>query len=166
CSLLTQINLYVSCCRFSLHTMTYGKELFLISQTVKENFSRSNLTIARSSSLFHFFPALIFTIYSMSALFPKKKGHVSHLALTFDESVFGEKNPTTYSYNKFWKSVRFSLDASKNKLINAEKRALRVQFNNHGDLHDMMKLLDGNDFQEDYLKIESFVPRKSTMSIS
>ncbi|XP_049393752.1 uncharacterized protein LOC125858112 [Solanum stenotomum] len=141
--------------------MANGEERFLISQTVKEDILTNpvDLTLQFPDHLLHsIFSCLNFHDLRHVRLVCKKwhRNTPSHLALNFNESVFREKNPTTYSDNEYWNSIRFSLDASKNKLINAEKRALRVQFNDCGDLHDIMKLLDGNDFHEVYLKIESF----------
>uniref|UniRef100_M1A435 F-box family protein n=1 Tax=Solanum tuberosum TaxID=4113 RepID=M1A435_SOLTU len=141
--------------------MANGEERFLISQTVTEDILKNSvdLTLQFPDHLLHsIFSCLNFHDLRHVRLVCKKwhRNTPSHLALNFNESVFREKNPTTYSENEYWNSIRFSLDASKNKLINAQKRALRVQFNDCGDLHDIMKLLDGNDFHEVYLKIESF----------
>ncbi|KAK4735929.1 hypothetical protein R3W88_010190 [Solanum pinnatisectum] len=93
--------------------MANGEELFLISQTVKEDILTNSvdLTLQLPDHLLH-------SIFS---------------CLNFHDLLH----------------VRL--------LINAEKRALRVQFNDRGDIHDIMKLLDGNEFHEVYLRIQSLV---------
>ncbi|XP_015067954.1 uncharacterized protein LOC107012592 [Solanum pennellii] len=82
----------------------------------------------------------------------------SYFPLEFDESIFFEKTPTTpaaviqESHNKFLEWIRSSLETSQPELIKAEKRVIRVQFKHHENINDIMKLINGIDFHEVYLR--------------
>uniref|UniRef100_M1DU52 F-box family protein n=1 Tax=Solanum tuberosum TaxID=4113 RepID=M1DU52_SOLTU len=77
----------------------------------------------------------------------------SHFNFHFNESLLRKRDPTSYSLNDLWDSIRSSIDTCKNKLINAEKRVLHVEFINVEYIRDIMKLLEENNFHEVYLKL-------------
>ncbi|XP_055828572.1 uncharacterized protein LOC129896660 [Solanum dulcamara] len=86
----------------------------------------------------------------------------SYFPLEFDESIFFEITPTTpaaviqESHNKFLEWIRSSLDTCQSELNKAEKRVIRAQLTHHDNINDLMKLIDGIDFHEVYLKFGCF----------
>ncbi|KAL3343641.1 hypothetical protein AABB24_027253 [Solanum stoloniferum] len=86
----------------------------------------------------------------------------SYFPLEFEESIFFENTPTTpsnviqESHNKFLEWIRSSLETSQSELKKAEKRVIRVQFERHENINDLLELINEIDFHEVYLRFGCF----------
>ncbi|KAK4735928.1 hypothetical protein R3W88_010189 [Solanum pinnatisectum] len=137
--------------------MADDDELFIITQTVEDN--PPNIvdpTLQLPDHILHY----IFSYLSFHDLphvrLVSKNWYLntpSHFNFHFNASLFRKEDPTSYSHNDFCDSIRSSINASKNKLINADKRVLHAQFINGEYIRDIMKLLEQNNFHEVYLKM-------------
>ncbi|MCE3050075.1 hypothetical protein HAX54_046435 [Datura stramonium] len=138
----------------------HDEEVFLISQTIETPTNCRTNSVDPTMQLPDHILQSIFSHLNFHDLvhvrLVSKNWHrntPSHFALHFNESLFHEKNPTNKS--DFWDWIRSSLDASNtNKLINVEKRVLRVKCDHPGDIRDVLGLLGGNHFHEVYLSFK------------
>ncbi|XP_049393753.1 uncharacterized protein LOC125858113 [Solanum stenotomum] len=138
--------------------MADDDELFIITHTVEDN-NPTNL-VDPALQLPHHILHYIFSYLSFHDLLHvrlvNKNWYLntpSHFNFHFNESLFRKRDPTSYSLTDFWDSIRSSIDSSKKKLINVEKRVLHVEFINGEYTRDIMKLLEENNFHEVYLKM-------------
>ncbi|KAK4735935.1 hypothetical protein R3W88_010196 [Solanum pinnatisectum] len=126
--------------------MADDDELFIITQTGEDN--PTNL-VDPALQLPHHIPYSIFSYLSFHDLH-----HVRRVSKNWHHNT---PSLECLPNNEFRDSLQSSIDAWKNKLFNAEKRVLHIQkFTGHSfnNIHDIMKLLDGNDFHEVYLRID------------
>ncbi|PHU24721.1 hypothetical protein BC332_09828 [Capsicum chinense] len=79
----------------------------------------------------------------------------SYFSLDFDEFVTPDVG-LQESHTKFLDSIRSSLETSEGKLKMADKRVVRVQFKYDENLYDVLRLIEGNDFHEVYLRFGFF----------
>ncbi|PHU24720.1 hypothetical protein BC332_09827 [Capsicum chinense] len=80
----------------------------------------------------------------------------SYFCLDFDESATPDVIIQENSHDNFLDSIRSSLETSESELRSADKRVLRVQFKYHENIYEVLRLMDGNDFHEVYLRFGVF----------
>ncbi|XP_015069587.1 uncharacterized protein LOC107014248 [Solanum pennellii] len=143
--------------------MAYEDELFIITQTAGEDNS-PNL-VDPALQLPHHILHYIFSYLSFHDLFHvrlvNKNWYLNtptYFKIHFNECLFRNKNPTYYSLNEFElrDSIRSSIDTIKNKLINAEKRVLHVEFINGERVRHLTKLLEEYNFHEVYFRTTEY----------